>query len=602
MRGFSWQYYDRLLDHLVLNVKHGDQIKDLAISHDNRLLATVGVEGHCALWKIENGELVTRVRPDHHQFSSVSFSPTRLQLATGDSNGLINLWNPNDMELPLQSIKQGPRVRRVRFSRDGRRLLSFGEQGPVRIWDLATEKCIAPLPSGPKGSNVAEFSHDGSLVAIGGDQGKIRIYALPETTAILEIDNGSSGAIEPIQAICFSRDDRRLAVGGEHGFYRLYQTSTGEMIGEKHGVQGRLGSAFFLKEDQLLATTGITNTLEVHELDSGNLVSQLTTHRLGEGRATLSYDRRYLAIGSGDGTAKVVSVAKLIEPQVVWHESPVRQLQFSEDGGSLFSLAPNGEIKRFQLRTGSSEVLFPAADAGVRQFGFVPRLGRLFRGVPEPVIDYIDLESQSSSQLYTPFHSLAGMYVSGGREKLFLVSRRGVVLQYDAKETQEIERELSLESETEATNLVGGENLLAVGFNDGRIVILTQEPLAIRKTIETRGEAAVFAFHNQSLIVGTIYGDLQIHDVSSTSASEPRVIEGHGAEITTLLPFPDGERFVTGSRDHMIKIWDLRWGDEISTLYGHRRQVFSLALSPDARTLASGGMDGDIHIWRTTHE
>ena len=55
MREFSWHYYDRLLDTFSLSVNHGDQIVDLSISNDNRLLATVGFEGHCALWKIESG-------------------------------------------------------------------------------------------------------------------------------------------------------------------------------------------------------------------------------------------------------------------------------------------------------------------------------------------------------------------------------------------------------------------------------------------------------------------------------------------------------------------------------------------------------------------
>ena len=239
MREFSWHYYDRLLDTFSLSVNHGDQIVDLSISNDNRLLATVGFEGHCALWKIESGERLARERPADHEFTTVAFSPARLQLATGDSQGLVTFWNPNNLELPLKSIKHGPKLKRVRFSRDGRRILSFGARGAVRVWDVDSEQLIAELASGPQGTNVAEFSHDGTRIVTAGDQGILRLWSVTDPKPILEIKNGPDGDLEPIHAVCFSSDDSRLAVGGGHGFYRIYSSADGEVLTEKIHLSGK---------------------------------------------------------------------------------------------------------------------------------------------------------------------------------------------------------------------------------------------------------------------------------------------------------------------------------------------------------------------------
>ncbi|MEH1860932.1 MAG: serine/threonine-protein kinase [Nostoc sp.] len=72
---------------------------------------------------------------------------------------------------------------------------------------------------------------------------------------------------------------------------------------------------------------------------------------------------------------------------------------------------------------------------------------------------------------------------------------------------------------------------------------------------------------------------------------------GHSEAVLTLAISPDGQTLASGSKDKIIKVWNLKSGKEILTLIGHSNQVNSVAISPDGQTLVSGSDDKKIKIW-----
>lgn len=84
-------------------------------------------------------------------------------------------------------------------------------------------------------------------------------------------------------------------------------------------------------------------------------------------------------------------------------------------------------------------------------------------------------------------------------------------------------------------------------------------------------------------------------------------LKGHTKGVTSVAFSPDGKTLATGSHDQTIKIWDVESGVEIGCFTGHRDHVWaggvsSVAFSSDGHTLASGSWDGSIKLWDTADE
>lgn len=76
-----------------------------------------------------------------------------------------------------------------------------------------------------------------------------------------------------------------------------------------------------------------------------------------------------------------------------------------------------------------------------------------------------------------------------------------------------------------------------------------------------------------------------------------RILDGHRRQIKSLLLTGNGNRIISGSRDHTVRVWDWDSGRCIQTLSGHGADITCTAATPDGRIVVSGSLNPIVKCW-----
>jgi len=91
---------------------------------------------------------------------------------------------------------------------------------------------------------------------------------------------------------------------------------------------------------------------------------------------------------------------------------------------------------------------------------------------------------------------------------------------------------------------------------------------------------------------------LRLWDVSTGQCV--RTMSGHTSYDLSVHCDTAGRLGASGSRDSTVRLWDLNGGSCTRTLTGHRLTVHSVRLSEDGRRVLSGAQDSTVRLWDAT--
>lgn len=155
---------------------HDKDINSVAVSPDDKLIATGSQDKLARLWTCDGFVLLGICRGHQRGVWCVQFSPVDQVLATSSADGTIKLWSLQDYSCLKTFQGHDSSVLKVIFVNEGTQLLSSGSDGLLKLWTIKNCECVKTL-DGHQGKVWGLHSNkQQNLVVTGGSDSSVVLW------------------------------------------------------------------------------------------------------------------------------------------------------------------------------------------------------------------------------------------------------------------------------------------------------------------------------------------------------------------------------------------------------------------------------------------
>ncbi len=483
------------------------------------------------------------------------------------------------------------------WSKRGKRPEELWRGDALRDGLRTLERCRHKVPE-----DVSEFLHAGSTAEIQ----RVRRRRTLWLTAVIVL-----GAMVLIFAWQKSVADQQRTIA---------EKRRGEAVKQRHRAERqraealREGARAALGQSRMLeARAKARMALEIQDDETARALwwqlsdqpllwrKQLGTYVYGVAFSPEKSKTKTLAAACGDGAVHLFDVATKSVRLLRGPRDRIFTVAFSTDGRFLASGGWGGEVKLWNVATGTTAQVFKGHEAGVYGVAFSPDGQWLASASTDKTVRLWNVTEGTQKHVFEQHADgvLAIRFNPRGRE-LASAGIDGTIRLFDFNEGTLL-RELSGHTGPVRSVAYSPDGqLLASASNDKTVRIWNPADGRQQRLLAAHQDKVLgIAFSPDGQRLASCSQDKKIRLWNVNTGALERQLDGHDGNVWSVDFSPDGNMLASGGFDYSVRVWDLQAtvSDAQHTTGGHQSSVYGIAFSPNGQWLASGGNDRKLLLW-----